>query len=308
MRAYLGALFKPGELIGTYGPEPRQMAYIGPWEAAQPAEYVTLNPLITNVRKSHVMADYRNFLLEFDSVSLPEQLHLISMLEAALPIRTITYSGGKSYHCIIALSDSLVTGKDGEMRALLYTDYFRKLRSAATNLITPHLREKPDGDLIDKSNADASRLTRLPGTTNRQWKYPDRPWTEQTLLRTGGLVCAEDFELFLNKHSTETFGHPLTAAPCYNGTFERTLNKQSHLRGLRDVLCVPEKWAGRVGNHPHIYRYTMWAIDATGVGQPEFMEFIKKFTAPYITSLGYNMWQIEEAVEGAYKIKQRRTR
>lgn len=61
-------------------------------------EYFSINPMHTSRKDTNVTC-YRNILLEFDKLSLTEQLVLI----ATIPRSTVVFSGKKSYHCIISL-------------------------------------------------------------------------------------------------------------------------------------------------------------------------------------------------------------
>ncbi len=305
---YLHALYQPSDIVTVVGPRPDTVTYVGPVSAIPAAaEYICLNPLSTTRRLAVNVAAHRSFLIEFDNSSLEQQLHLTSILEKVISIRTNTYSGNKSYALIVSLADTLIGAGDPEIKAFLYKEYAQRFQAAATAYLTPHLTEQPTGPLVDSANVDASRLTRFAGAINRQWKQPELPHREQTLVSVGGLITAEQFTNFIQIYEPPPRPSQIfRPRQIYNSTFEKTLINQSHLMGLRSVLMCPESWAGANGNHPHMYRYTMWAIDATGVSQGEFLTFIQKYTAPYICSLGYSFEQLEAAIVGAYKIKSRK--
>jgi hypothetical protein len=91
------------------------------------------------------VTNFRNILLEMDTLSPQEQLSFISN-EAKLPHSTAVYSGGKSIHFIISLEEPL-SSKDQ------YTDLVCKIYKAL-NKIRP--------DVIDQANKNPSRLTRTP--------------------------------------------------------------------------------------------------------------------------------------------------
>lgn len=67
-------------------------------------QFFTLNPIMEGKTRAdkHVKV-FRNFLVEFDGLTLEEQKQEI--VESGLPWATITFSGGKSYHCVISLQD-----------------------------------------------------------------------------------------------------------------------------------------------------------------------------------------------------------
>ena len=102
-------------------------------------QYFSINPL-QNVRKDGNCTAYRNFLIEFDTISLKEQARLI--LESGLPYTSIVFSGKKSYHVVISLVDPL---KDRH-------EYNRIARWI--HAVLP---------LADKSCKNPSRLSRMAG-------------------------------------------------------------------------------------------------------------------------------------------------
>jgi len=99
--------------------------------------FFSINPL-KGKRCDANVTSYRNILLEFDTISLTEQLKLI----ATIPHSTLVYSGGKSYHAIISLEEACAT-KD---------DYDKLVRRIYDRL--------PD---VDKSAKNPSRFSRAPG-------------------------------------------------------------------------------------------------------------------------------------------------
>jgi len=81
---------------------------------------------------------YRNFLVELDNMPLMDQ---ISYVKSRLPVTSITYSGGSSYHFIISLETPLKTYED-------YMNMARRILAAV-----------PEADPACKN---PSRLSRLP--------------------------------------------------------------------------------------------------------------------------------------------------
>ena len=61
-------------------------------------QFFSINAL-TKKRKDENVTSFRNILLEFDDISLRDQLALIN----TIPKSTVVFSGGKSYHVIISL-------------------------------------------------------------------------------------------------------------------------------------------------------------------------------------------------------------
>lgn len=106
--------------------------------------YLCHNPM----KKSGGRADknvesFRHILLEFDNISLEEQWRFLR--ECGLPISSLTFSGGKSFHALVR-----VDAEDAE-------DY----KAKAEQLYA--FAEKRAGKKPDTANRNPSRLTRLAG-------------------------------------------------------------------------------------------------------------------------------------------------
>ena len=83
---------------------------------------------------------HRNFLLELDDVPLDEQVDYVTNL---VPVSSIVYSGGKSYHFIISLTEAVTAEK--------YKELAKRLHSLVTK--------------ADPQCKNPSRLSRLPDVT-----------------------------------------------------------------------------------------------------------------------------------------------
>jgi hypothetical protein len=70
----------------------------------QKLEYFVINPMHTARNKNNV-TKFRNFLVEIDNMSIPDQKKKIK--EFLMPYSTAVYSGGKSIHFIISLEEPL---------------------------------------------------------------------------------------------------------------------------------------------------------------------------------------------------------
>ena len=67
-------------------------------------QFFSLNPIMSDkTRADKHVSVFRNFLVEFDGLTLDEQEGIITGLD--IPCTTQTFSGGKSYHCVISLQD-----------------------------------------------------------------------------------------------------------------------------------------------------------------------------------------------------------
>lgn len=129
--------------------------------------FVSINPLAAGSTRANAnISEHRNFLVEFDGGDLASQLADIVAKE--LPFATLVFSGSKSIHAIVSLTDSVT--KDDWQQA---SEYLR--------VIFP----KSDGKV-----KDASRLTRLAGG------FRDNG-VEQELLAVGKRISPKKFAAWL---------------------------------------------------------------------------------------------------------------
>ena len=119
---YLRALFRPGELLcmpwsvsGTVlHPADQIIDFIE--QGMQPAPFIAVNPLRDSRSDANVTA-YRNFLIEFDEGTLEEQAQRLA--DFKVPYTTLTYSGGKSLHAVIALTEDVGAEAYAELAELI---------------------------------------------------------------------------------------------------------------------------------------------------------------------------------------------
>lgn len=93
---------------------------------------------------------YRNILCEFDNVSLTEQMRILK--ESKLPYSTLVFSGGKSFHAIICLEESLPSLEEYKRLA---KRVFAKLPG------------------VDRANSNPSRFSRTPGAIRENGQKQD---------------------------------------------------------------------------------------------------------------------------------------
>ena len=130
---------------------------------------------------------YRNFLVEFDEMkchdgstrvlSKAEQGEYI--LSSKIPVSTVVWSGGKSYHVIISLETPLASLDE-------YNFYSKWIHAIMK--------------LADKATKDCARFSRIPGGTYRD-KKTNAPTNEQALLLVKGRIPNSTFLAWLNNHA-----------------------------------------------------------------------------------------------------------
>lgn len=96
---------------------------------------------VTRPRRADAnVVSFRNFVMEFDRGELSDQAQTLANFE--VPYATLTYSGGKSLHAVIALSESLANEQE-------YRSMFNVLRNILWS--------------TDESCVNPSRFTRIGG-------------------------------------------------------------------------------------------------------------------------------------------------
>jgi hypothetical protein len=169
---FLSALFDENESIcvsdSVYGTEVTALAQVR--TKAELPQYFAINPLRES-RSDRNCAVLRNFLVEFDTIALEEQVKLIDSLK--MPFTTMVYSGGKSYHYILALDQPIATEQE-----------YRKL----ARWIYAVLAQK---NKADESCKNPSRLSRMAGARRDNGAL-------QALIQVQGRIPVTDLGAWLS--------------------------------------------------------------------------------------------------------------
>lgn len=143
MKAFFRTLFRIGEQVcsgaTTYSTEVHDQVCVATID-----NFVSLNPLKHSRKDAHCTA-YRNFLIEIDKLPLSDQLKYVE--GTGFPFTSMTYSGNKSFHFVIALEDNLRNK----------TEYAHAARWMHGII-----------EKADHSTRNPSRFTRIPGTVNNK--------------------------------------------------------------------------------------------------------------------------------------------
>jgi hypothetical protein len=136
LEKFLQTLFEPNEqTCFASSPYDTQLAHVG--NVIDSALWFSINPMHTSRADANVTS-LRNFLIELDSVPLEQQ---IPMVREKIPVTSIVYSGGKSYHFIVSLASPAESIEE-----------YRRIARGLFEAI-------PEAD---KSTKNPSRLSRLP--------------------------------------------------------------------------------------------------------------------------------------------------
>lgn len=172
--SYLRKLFKPKESI-CYTDDSLgwQVATLETMLEQQPRQFVSVNPLHPTIdfaptkewhrtnlprRADHNVTEYRNFLIEFDkyagtetAIPLDEQHSML--VDMDVPYTTLTFSGSKSLHAVICLSEPVTRDEYIELAKLIrvvlwHSDPTQKNPSRLTR-VAGALRGDVEQSLID---------------------------------------------------------------------------------------------------------------------------------------------------------------
>ena len=160
---YLYKLFKPGEYINLVTSPKTDVEASDDWE--REAIWVCCNPFVPGEHRrspvSERLAEFRNFVLEFDDITVEEQLELIEGFD--IPYATVVFSGNKSLHVVISLTHSIQLDE--------YRDICYRLKQTFPE--------------ADSSCLEPARLTRV-------------PTKGQPLLAVGKMITPDDLYTWLH--------------------------------------------------------------------------------------------------------------
>jgi hypothetical protein len=309
-------LFKTDELVYICGPLKPEGGYSNPrvltaQQIDEQPELLTLanqfcvNPLQSvnnnpnpegSRRHGSNVIRYRNFLLESDTLPLEIQYDLIPALAEVIPIRTIVYSGSKSLHYLISVSDDLNCNNNPE----LYKQYWKGLEQLATETVKKLLPSAPSA-IFDQSTKDVVRLARLPnGIRNFT---DDRPSTLQKVVYEGSLITAEELAILAAKVPLTIYKSTMKVASVSNvKEFERELKVRTSLQWLKSKLENPEDWAKSEGMYHEMFKLALWCADLTNVNYPTLEAYLQQKIYPTIKSTGYTR-DVTAGAFNAYKWK-----
>jgi hypothetical protein len=300
---YIAALFQPGDGLIIAKGHPSNIVFnasYGPEYKPVSADYICVNPIKGQKLDRNATA-YKSFLLEFDGVSIGHQLTLIDHLKQIIPVRTVVSSGNKSIHAVISLIDDLGFAIGTDQGTEAYKAMHKALRLASEVYLKPYVTETiTSTSLIDASNCNASRFTRLGGGTNNFHKRPETPASTQSLLEVGNLISCAELVEFVSKYKPYTPASTVFTGIVKAGNFAKTLEANKSLGTLYRKLNNPKSWAAENGNHPEIFKLTCWAIEATNVSYLEFHSYIQQTIVPHLLTLNYSSDRVDAAVKGAY--------
>lgn len=265
--------------------------------------FFCINPITKGENKSQTEAKswrndlnvctYRNFLFEIDSLPLDVQKNLVSHLVVSFPIRTVTYSGGKSYHIIISVSDSLPFKVQTNEGTQAYKDLWTGLCDALEQSSRKFLGITDE--IFDRSTKNCSRLSRIPnGLRDGAIK--------QELVYTG-LLASSDFLLKYYKERTRDVQLVVDQNDALDVDEFKTILNKPEMANLRILFTLPQLWVKPVNMYPELLRISLWCIDATGVPKKTLLNYLRLTVLPAMLEVGYDASKWDKGVHAAYDYK-----
>jgi len=142
---FIELLFNADETI-CICPQPNHYGFLHPVKSCggQSGEFFVINPTKGGRSDSSVTA-FRNILVEIDDMTLRDQVNHLKAI--GMPFSTMVYSGGKSFHYIISLEESLSN-----------KEIYKFLAQWIYNIIGSIDPDK----YVDEQNKNPARLSRFP--------------------------------------------------------------------------------------------------------------------------------------------------
>ena len=274
-------------------------------------EFFCINPLSKTFDHGHMLdpsydakmprradlnvSGYRSFLFEMDSTPLEDQLKIL--LNCSLPITSIVYSGGKSYHAILNVEESLdlephkVDSIDEYKH--MWTRLAARLSWDATNMGFEYPAGK--SSFVDSSCKNPSRLSRFPNAVRDNGNL-------QKLILLKKSVTKQDFYDTLKKCPEVLKAEKIQYDKPVDVVEDEEVFWALCPTILKDNIKFA-KWAGSEGMYPNMLRITLWAIDAVNVDEDLLLEIYDKYTFPKLIKYGYPVKKLTVAVKHAFKMK-----
>lgn len=240
---------------------------------------------------------YRNFVFEIDSTDLESQMKLLKA--SKLPWSAIVYSGGKSYHAVLALENALEASYHTVEGVTLYKKIWKRIAAFLDEL--GHSMKLPlvkDAvNFVDPTSQNPSRLTRFPNFRRDTGKF-------QKIVHLGDRVSNEEFFNILN-NCPEIQESVIVNTECEDPSDTALEFWKKAPVGLKNKLRYPD-WAGSVNMYPKLYAYTLWAIDSTFIPKEAFIEVLSHRVFPALLENGYPEHKLMVAINCAYNEKKRK--
>lgn len=305
-KTYLAKLFNETDYVYTAGPLKPEGGYSDPslvelakLDALTGKQFFSINSLnkVNNlnvkpngskgsVRASINVTNFRNFLLESDSIEVKLQRDLIPYLNNYIPIRLATFSGSKSIHMIVSVADTLFNSNERDpvgRYKQIWEGLCNKAEQHTKVFLTDQGLETPN-KIFDTACKDPARLSRLPGA----FRTTANGVVEQSVVFEGGLVAADELLVLASEVKLKQYSGTTTVNLATDlSSFERKLRTIQSLSFLRDRLEYPDRWTSSTNMYTELFKYALWCLDATSVPFPILDAYLTKKVYPSILAKGY---------------------
>ena len=157
--------------------------------------FFTVNPMkVGTTRADYNVSVYRNLMFEIDEDTeknpIPKEDQIAILKQAKLPISTLLWSGGKSYHSIISIADVFVEDK-AEYQALW---------KAIASILNKTAEDLGYSLKFDAATKNPSRFTRAAGAVRI---HADKENEEQSVTKVNRRVTKSEILTWLESHSVQ---------------------------------------------------------------------------------------------------------
>jgi hypothetical protein len=198
-KEFYNVLFDQDELVCFSHDEYGTKAYPISTGLREEHSFFTVNPLIKGTtRADYNVSVYRNLMFEIDEDKqrnpIPKQDQIAIIKKAKLPVSTLLWSGGKSFHSIVSVDDIFVEDKRE----------YQALWKAIAHVLNRTAVELGYDLKFDKATKNPSRFTRAAGSIRI---HADRDNEIQKVAAVNRRVKSHELLTWLETHNVQWTDH-----------------------------------------------------------------------------------------------------
>lgn len=241
------------------------------------------------------VSEFRNFMFEMDNLQLADQLIILE--NCGIPWTAITFSGSKSFHAILSLSEPLhgAHTQDG------IDNYKQIWRQLEAQIVRTARKYGYQGQIVDPTSKNPSRFTRYPESERLvKGVISGGAKVRQTLTYTGQRISEDNFIALLEKcPNVKTADKQVL----FNGDSSTIDEFWKNCPGALSHKIRYVNWAESAGMYPELYKLTLWAIDSTNVDKEVWVSALEKYVFPALKKAGYPESKFSVGIDHAYREK-----
>lgn len=226
---------------------------------------------------------FRNFMFEMDNVPLNDQMEILG--GCGIRWSAVVYSGGKSYHAILSVEESL-----GGCHTKEGIDNYKNIWRRLSAKINEYAKSLGFGDVVDPSGKNPSRFTRYPGTIRDNGN-------EQKIMWVAGRMDNYNFNILLE------------SCPRLFVSVVRSFNDldvdsvEDFFEKAPKSLVTSVKFPINLAPscmYPELLRLSLWAKDL-GVEKELWLDVLSYRYFPSLLKIGYPEHKLQTAIDHAYR-------